>query len=127
MDIETLQYELSGDMEVASLVKKLMVLLLRISGSTHVAIELVDHQGDRIFYDDLSLFNNIAKKPFNIPASLVVMARKLQDVVIVKDAKSEKAFRELDAQIRQGARHGLHGPRLAGATCRGARSCSRRR
>src|SRR5690606_10673143 len=30
VDIETIQYELSGDMEVQSLIKKLMVLLLRI-------------------------------------------------------------------------------------------------
>jgi signal transduction histidine kinase/predicted ATPase len=102
MDIETLQYELSGDMEVASLVKKLMVLLLRISGSTHVVIELVEHKGDRILYDELSLFNNVAQTSINIPASLVLMARKLHNLLIVNDAKAEKTFREQDAAQSRG-------------------------
>jgi signal transduction histidine kinase len=84
-------------MEVASLVKKLMVLLLRISGSTHVVIELVGHDGDRILYDDLSVFSNLAKKPSHIPASLVLMARKSQNIIIVNDAKAEKVFREQDS------------------------------
>jgi GAF domain-containing protein len=101
MDIETLQYELSGDMEVASLVKKLMVLLLRISGSTHVVIELFEHEGDRILYDDLSVFSNVAK-PINIPASLVLMARKSQNIIIVNDAKADKAFREQDSSQSRG-------------------------
>jgi signal transduction histidine kinase/predicted ATPase len=104
MDIETLQYELSGDMEVTSLVKKLMVLLLRISGSTHVVIDLAEDKGGRILYDELSLFNNVAEKSITIPASLVLMARKSQDVIIVNDAKSEKVFREQDTAQTRGAR-----------------------
>jgi signal transduction histidine kinase len=104
MDIETLQYELSGDMEVTSLVKKLMVLLLRISGSTHVVIDLAEEKGDRILYDELSLFNNVAEKTITIPASLVLMARKSQDVIIVNDAKSEKVFREQDTAQSRGVR-----------------------
>ena len=96
MDIETLQYELSGDMEVASLVKKLMVLLLRISGSTQVVIELAE-EGHRILYEELFLLDHRNEKDINIPASLVLMALKSQNTVIVNDVKAEKALRDQDA------------------------------
>ena len=104
MDIETLQYELSGDMEVSSLVKKLMVLLLRISGSTHVVIELSEDNGERILYDELSLFIHTNEKSIVIPASLVLMARKSQNFIVVNDAKSEKIFREQDTPQSRGVR-----------------------
>jgi signal transduction histidine kinase len=42
VNIEMIQHELSGDLEIESLVKRLMVLFLRISGSTAVAIDSVE-------------------------------------------------------------------------------------
>jgi signal transduction histidine kinase len=96
-DIETLQYELSGDMEVSSLVKKLMVLLLRISGSTHVVLELAGDGGDRILYNELSLFNLASNKSKQIPVSLMLMALKSHNPVIVNDAKTGKTWRDQDA------------------------------
>lgn len=45
IDIEMIQHELSGDLEVESLAKKLMVLLLRISGSTRVLLKSVEPDG----------------------------------------------------------------------------------
>ena len=103
MDMETIQYELSGDMEVTSLVKKLMVLLLRISGSTHVVVELVKDTGDRILFDELSLLygpSGSSEKDTgstSIPASLILMALKSQNTIVVNDLKSEKGFRDIDA------------------------------
>ncbi|HYC85615.1 MAG TPA: ATP-binding protein, partial [Chryseosolibacter sp.] len=102
VDIETLQYELSGDLEVASLVKKLMVLLLRISGSTHVVLEIVGDDGDRILYDELALFNHTAAKSKHIPVSLILMALKSQKTVIVNDVKAEKAWRDQEAVQSRG-------------------------
>lgn len=102
MDMETIQYELSGDMEVSSLVKKLMVLLLRITGSTHVVVELVKDTGDRILFDNLSLLNShagtsvVRAENINIPASLILMALKFQNTIVVNDVKSEKNFRDLE-------------------------------
>lgn len=100
MDIETIQYELSGDLEVTSLVKKLMVLLLRISGSTHVVIELIDNTGERILYDDLSLLNGIQKGEHkkekiktSIPVSMILLALKSENIVVVNDVDSEKGLR----------------------------------
>lgn len=102
MDMETIQYELSGDMEVSSLVKKLMVLLLRISGSTHVAVDLVKDTGDRILFDELPLL----QKPLpdakgyahtNAPTSLILMALKSQNTIVVNDVRSEKGFRDMEA------------------------------
>lgn len=103
IDIETIQHELSGDMEVSSLVKKLMVLLLRVSGSTHVVVELVKDTGDPIEVDSLSLFQQkkqqmSADVPFRagFPMSLVMMAVKSHNTVVVNDLDAERGFRGLD-------------------------------
>ena len=103
MDMETIQYELSGDMEVTSLVKKLMVLLLRITGSTHVVVELVKDTGDRILFDELSLLiGNPESRPkdrgkVSIPVSLILMALKSQNTIVVNDLRSEKSFKDMEA------------------------------
>ena len=97
IDIETIQYELSGDMEVQSLVKKLMVLLLRISGSSHVVVELVEGTGDRIRYDQLSLLPEGDEKQASMPKSMMLMALKSQNVVIVNELTTERALRDVDA------------------------------
>jgi signal transduction histidine kinase/predicted ATPase len=95
IDIETIQYELSGDMEVRSLVKKLMVLLLRISGSTHVVVELVEDSGDRVWYDELSLLLQRDEKPA-APRSMILTALKSQNVVVVNELKTEKGLRDVE-------------------------------
>jgi signal transduction histidine kinase len=95
IDIETIQYELSGDMEVLSLVKKLMVLLLRISGSTRVAVELVEDAGDRIWYDELSLLHEPDVR-FSVPNSMILMSLKAQNVMVVNELKTEKGLRDID-------------------------------
>jgi signal transduction histidine kinase/predicted ATPase len=107
MNIETLQFELSGDMEVASLVKKLLVLLLRISGSTHVILELVENSGERILYDSLSLLSIAAeKKPRpitnSIPVSMILMALKSQNTMVVNDLTAEKDFHDLEGMQERG-------------------------
>jgi signal transduction histidine kinase/predicted ATPase len=102
IDIETLQYELSGDMEVHSLVKKLMVLLLRISGSSHAVVELVEETGDRVWYDELSLLPEDDEKQASMPKSMMLMALKSQNVVIVNELKTERGLRDVDAlQVRR--------------------------
>lgn len=110
IDIETIQYELSGDMEVESLIKKLMVLLLRISGSTHVVVELVNDNGDRILSDELSLLlqpgqadaagENASVSRF--PASLILRALKSHDTIIVNDLNVEKGIRDLEGMRERG-------------------------
>lgn len=108
VDIETIQYELSGDMEVASLVRKLMVLLLRVSGSTHVVIELVKANGDRILYNELSLLGrpdeSRTKKgaPAQVPVSLMLMALKSQNTIVVNDLTIERTLRDMDVLQERG-------------------------
>lgn len=104
MDIETIQYELSGDMEVASLVKKLMVLLLRISGSTHAVVELVNDNGDKILHDELSLLFGAEEARglkrdrghADIPVSLILRALKSHDTIVINDMNAEKGIRDLE-------------------------------
>src|SRR5690606_21147894 len=96
IDIETIQYELSGDMEVQSLVKKLMVLLLRISGSTRVTVELVEDARDRIAYDALSLFHESPLKQPPIPGTMVRMVLKSHNPVVVNELRAEKGLYDLD-------------------------------
>lgn len=102
IDIETIQYELSGDMEVRSLVKKLMVLLLRISGSTHAAVELLEDAGDRIWYDELSLLHDASEKLPSVPKSMILMALKAQNVVVVNELRSELGLRDIEVLQAKG-------------------------
>lgn len=101
MDIETIQHELSGDLEVASLVKKLLVLLLRISGSTKVVIEAVE-KGELTYYGDLSLFHD--KDPemhvTGIPVSMSLMAHRMQQPIVINDLDLEKGGTNLNV-LRQ--------------------------
>ena len=103
IDVETIQYELSGDMQVTSLVKKLMVLLLRISGSTQVVVEVVKDNGDRILYDELSLLFGSKLKAGRkstetgtiVPVSLMLMALKSQTTIVVNDPRTEQGLRDM--------------------------------
>jgi signal transduction histidine kinase len=101
IDIETIQYELSGDMEVRSLVSKLMVLLLRISGSTRVVVELVEETGERASYDELSLLHHAGEQPL-VPTSMILMALKSQSVVVVNELRAEQALRNIDGLHERG-------------------------
>lgn len=102
IDIETIQYELSGDMEVRSLMKKLMVLLLRISGSTNVVVELVEDTGDRIWYDELSLLHEAYEMTPTVPKSMILMALKSQNALVVNELKSERGLRDFEALQAKG-------------------------
>jgi signal transduction histidine kinase/predicted ATPase len=110
IDVETIQFELSGDMEVTSLVKKLMVLLLRISGSTQVVVELVRENGDRIHYDELSLLFGSKVKPDRklteggaiVPVSLMLMALKSQTTIVVNDPRTEQGLRDMEIIQQRG-------------------------
>jgi signal transduction histidine kinase/predicted ATPase len=95
VDIETIQYELSGDMEVSSLVSKLMVLLLRTSGSTRVVVELVEETGERAYYDELSLLHRREQAPL-VPASMILTVLKSQNAVVVNELRAEQALRNVD-------------------------------
>lgn len=112
MDIETIQYELSGDMEVSSLIKKLMALLLRVSGSTHVVVDLVKANGDRILCDELSLVVRPNEKRTRkwathgspVPASLILTALKSQDTVVVNNLHSAAGTRDTAALKEKGVK-----------------------
>jgi signal transduction histidine kinase/predicted ATPase len=105
VDIETIQYELSGDMEVSSLVRKLMVLLLRVSGSTHSVLELVNANGDRILYNELSLLGGAGNRtPAQVPASLLLMALKSQTTIVVNDLASERSYRDIEVLRTSGVK-----------------------
>lgn len=107
MDIETIQHELSGDLEVASLVKKLLVLLLRISGSTRVVIESVESNGEFNWYGEVCLFQNTHLKKHlaagtGIPVSMGLMAHRLQQPVVVNDLEQERGRMDLEALAHRG-------------------------
>lgn len=102
IDIETIQHELSGDMEVASLVKKLLVMLLRISGSTRVVIELIEEGGNLSSYGELSLLHKQRHEKENklnesVPASMILMAHRMQQPLVVNDLIKEKGTENLKA------------------------------
>lgn len=102
IDIETIQYELSGDMEVSSLVKKMMVLLLRISGSTRVVVELREDGGERILYDEMFLLPESDGKQCVTPTSAIMMALKSQNVVVMNDLNTQNIIPDIGDLQAQG-------------------------
>lgn len=113
MDIETIQRELSEDMEVSSLIKKLMVLLLRVSGSTRVVVELMETTGVLSCYGDLSLINRVRKAKANnhleaertgIPHAMILMSHRAQNAVVVNDLSLDNGSREVETLQKRGVK-----------------------
>ncbi|MGF1638547.1 MAG: AAA family ATPase [Cyclobacteriaceae bacterium] len=110
IDIETIQHELSGDLEVASLVKKLMILLLRISGSTKVAIGLVNENNELKHSAEAVLVNGrlryIHGRPLSIvggvPFSLINMAHRSQKSLVEHDLQSNKGLPDTATSRKNG-------------------------
>src|SRR5690606_27261286 len=92
------------DMEVQSLIKKLMVLLLRISGSTRVTVELVEDARERIVYDSLTLLHEAKPMQPAIPASMVRMALKSHHPVVVNELRTEKGLHDTEDLQARGVR-----------------------
>jgi signal transduction histidine kinase len=65
-------------------------------------VELVEGNGDRILYDDLSLLPEGDEKQASMPKSMMLMALKSQKVVVVNELKNEGGLRDVDAlQVRR--------------------------
>ncbi|MBT1696429.1 AAA family ATPase [Fulvivirgaceae bacterium PWU4] len=97
ISIEMIQHELSGDLEIESLVKKLMVLLLRISGSTAVVIESVEMNGDFKRLGDFSLLP-IEGRGSNeeigfIRRNKLLQAYRSQKLVVINNVQADESFR----------------------------------
>ncbi|MCH7401328.1 AAA family ATPase [Belliella kenyensis] len=94
IDIETIQQELSSDLEVTSLIRKLMVLLLRFSGSSGVVVKLQKERDNVLTSSSLSLLNNSEKLDY--PESLILYAHKTKNLLQVDDIDQEMPSIELD-------------------------------
>lgn len=97
MDMETVQRELSGDLKVDSVVNKLMVLLMRISGSTKVVVKIKEEAGDLVEYGQLSLLyegNKLNGEKNYIPESLLFMSHRTQCPLIINDVYGENTIRD---------------------------------
>ncbi|KEO75515.1 ATP-binding protein [Anditalea andensis] len=99
MDMETVQRELSSDLNIDSLVNKLMVLLMRISGSTGVVIRMDNDMGELSPCGQLSLLYQqgelMASHHITIPESLLMMAHRTQNPLILHDVFEENTIRDL--------------------------------
>ncbi|MBD8487923.1 AAA family ATPase [Echinicola sp. CAU 1574] len=103
-DVETLLRELSGDLESQPLTQKLMVMLLRISGSTQTAIEWIENNGEVIEVAKLSLLprNGALNENHLVPSGLMLMAHRSQSSVIINDLEKENSFSEINTLRKQG-------------------------
>ncbi len=105
MTIEMIQHEFSGDMDVHSLVNKLMVLLLRISGSTRVVIESSMDDENLSRLGSFSLPCNTDLHASNIiPISLILLAHRSQDQILVNDLQSPHNLGDLSAFSDRGVK-----------------------
>ncbi len=99
-DIEMLLRELSGDLDFRSLLQKLMTLLLRVSGSTRVAIEWIEHAGEAKGREVMDLLSSPTERA--IPTGLMVMAQRAQELMVANDLKEKSLLSEVTLLEEQG-------------------------
>ncbi|WP_186757559.1 AAA family ATPase [Echinicola salinicaeni] len=109
LDIESLLRELSGELEPKSLTKKLMVMLLRISGSTKTVVQWIEKSGEVIDQSAHSLLPPIkhqGEEGNQSPNGLMLMAHRTQSLLIINDLESENNFSEVK-ELRKQAVHSM--------------------
>ncbi|WP_215223243.1 AAA family ATPase [Echinicola shivajiensis] len=109
MDIETLLRELSGELESKPLTKKLMVMLLRVSGSTKTVIQWIEKSGeviDQASHSLLPMAENQDDANLQIPSGLMLMAHRTQSPLVINDLESETNFSEVK-ELRKQAVHSM--------------------
>ncbi|MCH7413088.1 AAA family ATPase [Belliella sp. R4-6] len=102
IDIETIQQELSGDLEVTSLVRKLMVLLLRFSGSSRVVVKMKKENDKFLSSDSLTLLNTLEYQ--DIPESLILFSHKTQTTLMIDDVDLEMSSTEVNMLKSRGVK-----------------------
>ena len=101
MDIEAILRELSGDLKVDSLIKKLMVLLLRVSGSTSVIVEWTENNGESKGTASMTLGSSPIK---NSPSGLMAMTHRTQEMFVAHDLNQENMLSEMALLGEQGVK-----------------------
>ncbi|WP_143960842.1 AAA family ATPase [Litoribacter populi] len=91
LDIETIQKELSGDLNIKSLVQKLMVLMLRFTGSSGVGIYLSENGGNLTRVGKSFSYPQAPISKEKFPKSLILMAHKTMSPLIIGDTESGTA------------------------------------
>ncbi|QDH79281.1 AAA family ATPase [Echinicola soli] len=102
-NIETVLRELSGDLELDPLSKKLMVLLMRISGTDRTGIEWIENNGDVLDQKHLSLLPK-SDHTAPLPSGLMLMCHRTQAPLIVNDLERESTFSEIAALKNSGVK-----------------------
>ncbi|UCS95332.1 AAA family ATPase [Echinicola marina] len=103
-DIETLLRELSGELESKPLSKKLMVMLLRLSGSTKTVIQWIEKSGEVIHqtaHSLLPLTGNPVAAADQTPSGLMLMAHRTQSLLLMNELESENSFSEVKELRKQ--------------------------
>lgn len=108
-NIETVLRELSGDLELDPLSKKLMVLLMRISGTERTGLEWIENNGDII--DQKTLTLSPSRRDFApVPSGLMLLCHRTQTPLIVNDLDKESSFSEITALKNSGVKSFLIQP-----------------
>ena len=102
LDIEMVLRELSGDLIFDSLLQKLMTLLLRVSGSTRVAVEWIEHAEGSKGMEVMDLLSAYPRQ--NIPQGLMIMAQRTQELTVINDLKPKKLWSEIASLEEQGVK-----------------------
>src|SRR5690606_9332272 len=93
---------LSGDLIFDSLLQKLMTLLLRVSGSTRVAVEWIEHAEGSKGMEVMDLLNAYPRQ--NIPQGLMIMAQRTQELTVINDLKPKRLWSEIASLEEQGVK-----------------------
>ncbi|WP_137404979.1 AAA family ATPase [Echinicola rosea] len=108
-NIETVLRELSGDLELDPLCKKLMVLLMRITGTDSTAIEWIESNGDVLDQKKHALLPKTQHGAF-VPSGLMLMCHRTQMPLIVNDLAKESSFSEIATLKSRGVKSFLIQP-----------------
>ncbi|MBS9525421.1 AAA family ATPase [Litoribacter alkaliphilus] len=101
LDIETIQKELSGDLNVKSLIQKLMVLILRFTGSTGVGIYLSENHGELNQAGMSFSYPQLAEDRELFPKSLILMAHKTKSALIIGDTEAGTIHHQPELAVRK--------------------------
>ncbi|GGZ28702.1 hypothetical protein GCM10007049_22120 [Echinicola pacifica] len=93
-DIESIQRELSGDLQLSPLRQKLMNMLLRIAGADRVVLEWIENKGEVIDHQSKRLLSSM-EYPDKYPAGLMMMCHRSQSPLIVSQLDTERGFSEV--------------------------------
>ncbi|WP_268036578.1 AAA family ATPase [Algoriphagus sp. PAP.12] len=113
LDIETILFELAGEIHSIQIARTLMVLLMRISASSKSIILWVNPEGDLQAYHDINLLNFKEADQDNswkVLSELFRMVHRTKTPLVLNQLENHMNYPELDSILKKGIKSALFFP-----------------